>query len=135
MLNINKLYEVSQRLKLIFIVIAIAIVVVSTLFTNRLAKSLAAEEQKKVEIWAEAAHQSIIADENTDITFISSIIQGNTTIPVILTDTNNVVISSLNIIEPQTDIPEFYTNKNKECLNQRIHLICHLSASSPLWVA
>ena len=52
MLNINKLYEVSQRLKLIFIVIAIAIVVVSTLFTNRLAKSLAAEEQKKVEIWA-----------------------------------------------------------------------------------
>lgn len=111
MLNINKLYEVSQRLKLIFIVIAIAIVVVSTLFTNRLAKSLAAEEQKKVEIWAEAAHQSIIADENTDITFISSIIQGNTTIPVILTDTNNVVISSLNIIEPKTDIPEFYTNK------------------------
>jgi two-component sensor histidine kinase len=114
MLNINKLYEVSQRLKLIFIVIAIAIVVVSTLFTNRLAKSLAAEEQKKVEIWAEAAHQSIIADENTDITFISSIIQGNTTIPVILTDTNNVVISSLNIIEPQTDIPEFYTNKIKK---------------------
>ena len=54
MLHINKLYELSQRLKLVFIVIAIAIVLVSTLFTNRLAKSLAAEEQKKVVIWAEA---------------------------------------------------------------------------------
>jgi len=111
MLNINKLYEISQRLKLIFILVAITIVVVSTLFTNRLAKSLAAEEQKKVEIWAEATHQSIIADENTDITFISSIIQGNKTIPVILTDTNNYVLSSLNIIEPQTNIDDFYADK------------------------
>jgi two-component system, sporulation sensor kinase D len=111
MLNINKLYEISQRLKLIFILVAIAIVVVSTLFTNRLAKSLAAEEQKKVEIWAEATHQSIIADENTDITFISSIIQGNTTIPVILTDTSNNVLSSLNIIEPKTNIDDFYVDE------------------------
>ena len=111
MLNINKLYEISQRLKLIFIFVAIAIVVVSTLFTNRLAKSLAAEEQKKVEIWAEATHQSIIADENTDITFISSIIQGNTTIPVILTDTSNNVLSSLNIIEPKTNIDDFYVTE------------------------
>ena len=47
MLHINKLYEITQRLKLVFILIAIAIVLVSTLFTNRLAKSLAAEEQKK----------------------------------------------------------------------------------------
>ena len=111
MLNINKLYEISQRLKLIFILVAIAIVVVSTLFTNRLAKSLATEEQKKVEIWAEATHQSIIADENTDITFISSIIQGNTTIPVILTDTSNNVLSSLNIIEPKTNIDDFYVSE------------------------
>jgi len=111
MLNINKLYEISQRLKLIFILVAIAIVVVSTLFTNRLAKSLAAEEQKKVEIWAEATHQSIIAGENTDITFISSIIQGNTTIPVILTDTSNNVLSSLNIVEPKTNIDDFYVNE------------------------
>jgi two-component system, sporulation sensor kinase D len=111
MLNINKLYVISQRLKLIFILVAIAIVLVSTLFTNRLAKSLAAEELKKVEIWAEATHQSIIANENTDITFISSIIQGNTTIPVIMTDTNNNVISSLNIIEPKTNLTEFYARE------------------------
>jgi len=111
MLNINKLYEISQRLKLIFILVAIAIVLVSTLFTNQLAKSLAAEEQRKMEIWGEAIHQSIIADENTDISFISSIIQGNTTIPVIMTDAKNNVISSLNIIEPKTNNAEFYANE------------------------
>ncbi|MDD4990760.1 MAG: HAMP domain-containing sensor histidine kinase [Paludibacter sp.] len=110
-LHINKLYELTRHLKLVFIVIAAAIILASTYFTNRLANSLAAEEQKKVEIWAEATHQSIIADENTDITFISSIIQGNTTIPVIMTDEKNNVIGSLNIEEPKTNIEQFYTKK------------------------
>ena len=111
MLNINKLYEVSHRLRLVFILVAITIVVFSTLFTNWLAKSLATEEQQKMEIWGEAIHQSIIADENTDISFISSIIQGNTTIPVIMTDANNNVISSLNITEPHTNRAEFYAKE------------------------
>ena len=111
MLNINKLYEISQRLKLIFILVAIAIVLVSTLFTNSLAKSLAAEEQKKVEIWAEAIHQSILADGSSNIDLIMKIIEGNTTIPIIMTDANNNVISSLNITEPKTNVKEFYTKE------------------------
>jgi two-component system, sporulation sensor kinase D len=110
-LHVNKLYELTRHLKLVFIVMAVAIILASTYFTNRLANSLAAEEQKKVEIWAEATHQSIIADENTDISFISSIIQGNTTIPVIMTDEKNNVISSLNIEEPKTNIQQFYKRK------------------------
>jgi hypothetical protein len=118
-LHINKLYELTRHLKLVFIVIAAAIILASTYFTNRLANSLAAEEQKKVEIWAEATHQSIIADENTDITFISSIIQGNTTIPVIMTDENNNVIGSLNIEEPKTNIEQFYKKKIEQFKNHR----------------
>ena len=45
--HINKLYEISQRLKLVFIVVAVGIVVVSTLFTNQLAKSLGLRSRKK----------------------------------------------------------------------------------------
>jgi two-component sensor histidine kinase len=108
MLHINKLYELSQRLKLVFIVIAIAIVLVSTLFTNRLAKSLAAEEQKKVVIWAEATHQLLLADESTDIYFISTIIEGSTSIPMIIADAKDSMLFSRNITEPKTDIHEFY---------------------------
>jgi len=111
MLHINKIYELSQRLKLAFISIAIAIVVISTLFTNRLANSLAAEEQKKIEIWAEATQQFIVADEYTNIDFISSIIEGNTTIPVIMTDANDQMLYSRNIEEPASRVKEFYVNK------------------------
>jgi len=109
--HINKIYELSQRLKLVFIGIAIAIVVISTLFTNRLANSLAAEEQKKIEIWAEATQQFIMADEYTNIDFISSIIEGNTTIPVIMTDANDQMLYSRNIEEPSTRVKEFYVNE------------------------
>lgn len=111
MLHINRLYEISQRLKLIFILIAIAIVLVSTLFTNRLAKSLAAEEQKKIEIWAEATRQFIVADENTNINFITTIIEGNTSIPVIMTDANDQMLFARNIEEPKTDVDEFYVKE------------------------
>jgi two-component system, sporulation sensor kinase D len=111
MLNINKLYEISQRLKLIFIVLAIGIVSVSTLFTNRLANSLALEERKKVEIWAEAIRQSNLANENTDLDLIIKIIEGNTTIPIIYTDVNNQVIFTRNLDEPKTAISEFYRKK------------------------
>jgi len=108
MLNINKVYEIFQPLKFIFIVLAIGIVSVSTLFTNRLANSLALEERKKVEIWAEAIRQSNLADEHTNLDLIIKIIEGNTTIPIIYTDANNQVLFTRNINEPKIDIPEFY---------------------------
>jgi len=114
MLNVSRLYEISKQLKLIFILVAIAIILVSTLFTNKLANSLAQEEQKKVVMWAEATHQFIIANENSDINFISTVIEGNTTIPVIITDANNQMLYSRNIIEPKTNTKEFYKKKIDE---------------------
>jgi Signal transduction histidine kinase len=110
-LNINKLYETTRHLKMVFIVIAIGIVIASTLFTNRLANSLAIEERKKVEIWAEAIRQSLLVDESASTDLILKIIEGNTTIPIIMTDSRNNVISTLNIEEPKSQLAEFYNNK------------------------
>ncbi len=114
-LNINKLYEITRQLKLAFLVIAAGIILASTYFTNRLANSLAEEERKKVEIWAEAIHQSISeTNENSNIEIAMKIIAGNTTIPIIMTDVNNKMISSLNIKEPNKDLPKFYDNEIKK---------------------
>ena len=86
MFSFNKIYQLSHRLRLIFIVAAALIVIASIFFTNRLTRQLAVEEHKKMEIWAGAMRQVILAGENTDINFFSEIIAGNTTIPVIMTD-------------------------------------------------
>ena len=107
-IHINKLYELTQRLKLIFILVAIAIVLVSTLFTNRLAKTLATEERKKVEIWAEATRQLIQSNEESNINFSLSIIEANTTIPVVIIDDKDNIMQSRNFDEPSKNVDEFY---------------------------
>ncbi|MDO9152830.1 MAG: HAMP domain-containing sensor histidine kinase [Paludibacter sp.] len=107
MLSFNKIQELSRHFKLVFIVIGAAIVIVSTLFTNNLAKSLALEERKKIELWAEATRQFIVADETSDIDFILKIIEGNTTIPVIIVDKNDVLIQSRNFKKPISNGDKF----------------------------
>ncbi len=113
-MGLNNMVALSRHLKLIFIVVGATIIVVSTLFTNRLAQSLAKEEQKKIELWAEATRQFVLADESTNIDFYLQIIEGNTTIPVVVVDENDKKLHSRNIVEPNKNIESFYTKKIAE---------------------
>lgn len=111
---VNKTYRVNQILKYTFISIATIIVLVSTLFTNRLASNLAIEERKKIEIWAEATQQLIFADEYTDINFLLDIIEGNTTIPVLIIDENSNVIQHRNMKVPASKEDAYFKKKVKK---------------------
>lgn len=110
----KKIYQTNQLLKFIFIAIAVIIVLVSTIFTNRLAEKLSIEETKKIEIWADATRQLLLADENTDVNFLLNIIEGNTTIPVIMTDENDNLLSYRNINAPKSKEEEFMDGKIKK---------------------
>ena len=68
----------------------------SLVYTRFLVEILKNEERKKVELWAEATRLITLADPGQDIEFLSSIIENNTTIPVILTDEADNIISSGN---------------------------------------
>ena len=105
LLNVTVL---SRHFRLIFIGLSLVIIVVSMVFTNRLAKSLAQEEQRKIELWAEATQRFVLADENTDIDFILSVIEGNTTIPVVVVDDKGNLLQSRNVSEPLRDEELFY---------------------------
>lgn len=87
-------------MRMLFYVTAVLIIVASTLFSNRLAKDLALEEQKKIELWAEAI-RLLAQDNSEDVQFDYSlslkIIEGNTNIPVILVDDRQNIISYANI--------------------------------------
>ncbi len=93
----------SDIFKYVFVAVATVIVVCSWMFTNTLVKGLEAEERRKMEIWAHATQQFISADENTDIDFVSSIIEGNTTIPVYMTDTLDNVLFVRNVAGASSD--------------------------------
>ena len=64
-----------------------------------------------MEVWAEATRQLVLADENTDISLYSSIIEANTTIPVYMTDADYHVILTRNVQEPKQNVEAFYAKK------------------------
>lgn len=97
--------------RIIFLLVATMIVVISMLFTNHIANSLAQEERNRVEVWAEATRQLILADDNTNIDFFSDIIEQNTTIPVYMVDEHGNLLSSRNVKEPKHNIAKFYADK------------------------
>jgi two-component system, sporulation sensor kinase D len=80
------IYRKKQRWKLILFLAAVLIGVGSLLYTNRLVNQIEITERQKMELWAEAVRIMNLADFETDVAFPFSVIESNTHIPVILTD-------------------------------------------------
>ena len=78
-------------------VAAIVIAVVSLMVSHFLVKDLQREERNKMETWAEALNVLNNADENTDLSLVLNVIQGNNTIPVIVMDSSGVVSDHRNV--------------------------------------
>ncbi|MCM1034086.1 MAG: HAMP domain-containing histidine kinase [Paludibacter sp.] len=103
-----------NKLRTLFVLAALLIVTGSVLFTNHLADELAEEERKKMELWAEATRQFIMADETADIDFFSTIIEQNTTIPVYMVGEDGTFLFSRNVREPKQHVGAFYAQRIKE---------------------
>lgn len=65
-------------------------------YTQDLFKKIAVEERNKVEIWAEANRRISTASDN-DLDLYTKILFSNTSIPMILTDEKNHIITSSNL--------------------------------------
>ena len=91
------IYYRNTLWKLALLFFAVIIGLFSLLYTQNLVKSLKAEEKKKVELWAEATKQ-LINSSNTspNLAFLFSISENNNTVPVILTDGSDSIISARN---------------------------------------
>jgi len=86
-----------RQVKIFLVVAAVVIAVVSLLVSHCLIKDLANEERKNMEVWAEALHTLSNADENTDLSLVLSVMQGNNTIPVIVLDAGGHVMDYRNV--------------------------------------
>lgn len=71
-----------RRVKIILVLAAVVIAVVSLVVSHFLIRDLASEERGKMEVWAEAMRTLNNADENTDINLVLRVINSNNTIPV-----------------------------------------------------
>jgi K+-sensing histidine kinase KdpD len=92
------------------LIVAILIGFASLYITNSLVNELSVEERKKIELWAEAIRElsqiSEISDNNQNFSIIFEVQQNNTTVPVILTDEYDNVLSYRNIPDHKIDTEE-----------------------------
>ena len=92
------IYQQKQRWKLLLLGAAIFIAVASLWYTNKLVKELSVEEHKKVALWAQGTKQlANLSEDMSNLNFAFEVIKDNTTVPVILTDENDSIISYRNL--------------------------------------
>ncbi|MDD3560271.1 sensor histidine kinase [Petrimonas mucosa] len=103
-----------QPVKLLFMAVAVAVVLVSLVFSNRLVKQLAKEERSKIEIWAAAMELLPKSGESSDMKLVLQILQSNKTIPVILHDKTAGSFSANNLKIPEGDASGYLLKKTVE---------------------
>ena len=86
-----------RQWKWAMIVVALVISAVSLVVSRKLANDLFEEEVQKMKVWAEAMRSLTVADENTDLTLVLSVINSNHTIPVVVLDKDGYVLASRNL--------------------------------------
>ena len=122
----------NRQIGTIVLVIAMFIVAISVLFTNNLARQLQLEEQKNMGIWADATQQLILADNDADIDFVSSIIEKNTTIPVYICDEEGKVLASRNVPEGKSsNLQIFRPTRSDRAENRRKYYPVYLLGRQP----
>lgn len=110
----SSIYDSRQRWKLGFIFAAVLIAILSVVVSDSLIKDLAREERQKMEVWSEATRVMTSENPSLNMQLILKIIQGNTSIPVILCTDQDEVVSYNNIEIPEKDTELFLQKKVKE---------------------
>lgn len=86
-----------RRIKIILVIAAVLIAVVSLVVSRFLVHDLYAEERTRMEVWAEAMRSLSNADETTDLNLVLKVINENNTIPVIVMDSNGEATTFRNL--------------------------------------
>jgi hypothetical protein len=86
-----------RQVKILLVITAIMIAVISLLVSHYLVRDLQVEEHGKMEVWAQAMDAFNNADETTDLALVMSVIESNNTIPVIVMDKDDNVTDWRNI--------------------------------------
>ena len=80
-----------RQVKIVLVVLAVVLSVASLVVSHFLVRDLKVEEQRKMEIWAEAMRSLNNADETTDLTLVWTVLNSNNTIPVVVLDSEGHV--------------------------------------------
>jgi len=139
---IHLLFSLLQRFlnwRSFFVLVAVAISAYSMYYANKLSDKLAAEEVKKVEVVAKALETAGKSALDPDLDLAIEIINRNTTVPLIITDSKDQVISEVNHSElvGETDSVTqivFLQKRLKEYKDKQHKVAVIMDATNPQYV-
>ncbi|MDN5214437.1 ATP-binding protein [Fulvivirgaceae bacterium BMA12] len=100
------IYQNNSRIKWVVLVVAVVISATSIYYTNLLVEEFKLREEKMIELHANILEYTAnVFDYDENITFYSDILTSNTSVPLILTDSVDNILSTRNI-KMRPDITE-----------------------------
>lgn len=123
------IYDIRRYGTALFLLISIAVVTLFLYFSNSLVGDLAEQERARMQIWADATKEIVNINsgssdaESANIDFLLNIIEGNTNIPVLLTDDDGNIIMHRNfrLPEPVDSLnPLYISDANAQFLNRKL---------------
>jgi signal transduction histidine kinase len=104
-------YQNKTLGKLSLLLFAVLIGMGSFYYTENLVGKLKTEERENIRLWAEATRLISLTDTSQNVEFLSLIIDNNNTVPVILTDESDSIISSRNFDEIKMEDADYLKTK------------------------
>lgn len=112
------------------LIVAVLIGVGSLWYTDRLVSNIEEQEREKMELWAEATRILSDPDITTgNFTFPLEVIQNNTTIPVIITNARDSILSHRNLDSIRAQRPEYLHRQLETMRNQNDSIVIDLGNS------
>ncbi|MDR3268787.1 MAG: HAMP domain-containing histidine kinase [Tannerella sp.] len=103
-----------QYLKYVFIIVAMLIAVASVAVSDSLIKKLAEEERQKMEIWTKAYRAFLSDDANLNMKLVLQVMEGNSSIPMIVCDEQGEVLEHRNLNVPEKEEALFLKKKVRD---------------------
>lgn len=125
----RSIYDIRRYGIIGFLVMSVAVVAVFLYFSDSLVKDLSYQERSRMQVWADATREivNLSGDESGEDTsrvmdFLLSIIEGNSNIPVLLTDSAGTILMHRNFRLPEpvdSTMPFHISETNQRFLDRK----------------
>ena len=121
-----ELYQNKNSWKFALLAFAVLIAIGTLWYTETFLKELRKEEAKRARIWAEATEILINSTDDAQLILALQVIEQNTTIPIIMTDKDSVIIQERNIKVPKIGGEQFLKKELRRMADENDAIVVEL---------
>ncbi|GGI26749.1 sensor histidine kinase [Pedobacter mendelii] len=115
-------YEKKRRWKFFLLIFAILIGIASVFYTDSFVKKMQREEANQFQLWVKITERSMLLMDNENLNSIVDDVRENTKMPVIVTNSDGTILSSIGLDSTKTWYPD-----NEKLVYDSLYFVKELS--------